>query len=396
MGKPKPFRIALYTTYYAAGDGMGRVLMYKIAALDQLAETQPVELRVFCGGSDFDDPRVTIVDKVPAITGDPFFQAADFHHYEFGWYFRPFETIRHLPPKARSSVFFHGITPPQWASNSEGAVQSLKQRRLLFRTDAICVASPFARDDLLSFGIREDRIGIHPLPLSLSPRERQPVLNPEVIELIHVARLSPNKGLFDLLQALEIESERGLSFRLRIAAHPASATPSYLAELQRRIDSPAIRGRVQILGHLDDTALSALYAEADAIVLPTYHDTYCLPVLEAFAHGCHVIAYDSSNLPHITNGLASLVPTGDVPALADAIGRFAAELSSSGRTDAMITTSSGPVTLDEHHLHMTNYARGFTAENFKRGFLKHVDGVLAAPKVRPGVFARLRTAMARA
>ena len=44
-----------------------------------------------------------------------------------------------------------------------------------------------------------------------------------------------------------------------------------------------------------------------------------MPVLEALASGCKVISYDNSNLPAISGGLAQLVPTGDVAALAAAI-----------------------------------------------------------------------------
>ncbi|MEN6542126.1 glycosyltransferase family 4 protein [Parvibaculum sp.] len=398
MGKAKPYRIALYTTYYAAGDGMGRVLGHKIAALDELARTRPVELKVYCGGSDFDDPRIARVNKLPEILGDPFFQTADVHHYEFGWYFRPFESIRHLPAKARASVFFHGITPPQWASDPEGALKSLKQKRLLSRADAICVASPFARDDLLSLGIGHEKINIHPLPLSVVPKQERMKTGSDVVEFIHVARLTPNKGLLDLLTALQMASERGLSFRLRIAAHPASATADFFAEVRRHIESPALRHRVEFLGHIDDVALSSLYGQADAIILPSYHDTYCLPVLEAFAHGCHVIAYDSTNFPHITNGFASLVPTGDIPALAEAIEKFADELARArlNSQDALVTTSSGSVALAEHRSRMKTYACGFTEEGFKSGFLSHIDALLAAPQKRRGIVARLRSTLAYA
>lgn len=398
MSEVKPFQIALYTTYFAAGDGMGRVLTRKISALDKLARTRPVELKIYCGGSDFDDPRICRVNKVPELIADPFFKAADIHHYEFGWYFRPFESIRHIPTKARASVFFHGITPPQWAPDYEGALRSLKQKRLLSRADAICVASPYARDDLLSFGIRAEQIHIHPLPLSLTPRHARSRTTEGPIEFLHVARLAPNKGLLDLLKALEIVSNRGISFRLRVAAHPASAYGDLLAEVHRYIERPALRSRVELLGHVDDDdRLSSLYAEADALILPSYHEAYCLPVLEAFAHGCHVIAYDSTNLPHITNGLGTLTPRGDIPVLADAIERFAKE-SARARLEggeAFITTSSGRISFTDHRQRTETYARNLNAEGFESAFLSHVDALLAAPRKRHRIFTRLKMARLR-
>ncbi|KAB7742724.1 glycosyltransferase [Parvibaculum sedimenti] len=393
--KAKPFKIALYTTYFAAGDGMGRVLTRKIAALDKLARTRPVELRIYCGGSDFDDPRICRVNKIPELIADPFFRTADIHHYEFGWYFRSFESIRYLPAKARASVFFHGITPPQWASDHKGALQSLKQKRLLFHADAVCAASHFARNDLVSFGIPAERIQIQPLPLSVNPTHIRAEPGDGPIELIHVARLTPNKGLIDLLKALEIASNRGLSFRLRVAAHPASASEGLLNEAQRRIESPALKNRVEFLGHIgDDDKLSSLYAQADALILPSYHDAYCLPVLEAFAHGCHVIAYDSTNLPYITNGLATLVPTGNIAALAEAIETFTTE-AMQARIDngnAFITTSSGPLPVNNHRQCTETYARSFSADRFESTFLAHIDALLATPHRRRSFLEHLRMA----
>ncbi len=395
VDKATPLRIALYTTYFAAGDGMGRILMRKIAALDRLARISPVELKIYCGGSDFGDPRICRVNKIPDLIADPFFRTADIHHYEFGWYFRPFESIRHLPAKARASVFFHGITPPQWASDRKGALQSLRQKQLLFHADAVCAASQFACNDLVSFGIPMERIQLHPLPLSITPTHIRARPGDGPIEFIHVARLTPNKGLLDLLKALEIAGDRGLSFRLRIAAHPASASEGLLSEAQRLIQSPALRNRVEFLGHIgDDDKLSALYAQADALILPTYHDTYCLPVLEAFAHGCHVIAYDSTNLPYITNGLATLVPTGNIAALAEAIETFAQE-ATHARIDnksAFITTSSGSQSINDHRQHAEAYALSFSMDRFENTFMTHIDELLAAPRKPRSIIERLRIA----
>jgi hypothetical protein len=45
--------------------------------------------------------------------------------------------------------------------------------------------------------------------------------------------------------------------------------------------------------------------------------------MEALKSGCFVIAYDNSNLPNVTGGLARLTPTGDTAALSAAISGFA-------------------------------------------------------------------------
>ena len=51
-------------------------------------------------------------------------------------------------------------------------------------------------------------------------------------------------------------------------------------------------------------------------MLPSYHEGFCVPILEAMAFGCRVLTYDNSNIPSISGGTATLVSTGNVCALA--------------------------------------------------------------------------------
>ena len=69
----------------------------------------------------------------------------------------------------------------------------------------------------------------------------------------------------------------------------------------------------------DTTRLDALYRAASVCALPSRYEGFGLPLLEAMARGCPVVASDVSSLPEVVNGAGPLVPADDVDAWAEAL-----------------------------------------------------------------------------
>jgi glycosyltransferase involved in cell wall biosynthesis len=72
------------------------------------------------------------------------------------------------------------------------------------------------------------------------------------------------------------------------------------------------------IGHVPDHLLPGLYAGAEAFALPSHHEGFGLPVLEAMACGTPVVAADTAALPETCGGAAVLVPP-DGEAVRDAL-----------------------------------------------------------------------------
>jgi glycosyltransferase involved in cell wall biosynthesis len=70
---------------------------------------------------------------------------------------------------------------------------------------------------------------------------------------------------------------------------------------------------------VSEDLLPALYAGAEAFVLPSLHEGFGLPVVEAMACGVPVVASDRGALPETCGGAALLVDPTDPEAVADAI-----------------------------------------------------------------------------
>jgi len=75
----------------------------------------------------------------------------------------------------------------------------------------------------------------------------------------------------------------------------------------------------------DDRRLRAIYRGAIALALPSYHETFGMPMVEAMACGTPVIASAASCLPEIGGNAPLYVPPGDPDAWAGALSRVAGD-----------------------------------------------------------------------
>lgn len=64
-------------------------------------------------------------------------------------------------------------------------------------------------------------------------------------------------------------------------------------------------------GYLPDNELRAAYSGAIALVYPSWHEGFGLPVLEAMACGCPVIAANVTSIPEVAGNAALLIPPHD-------------------------------------------------------------------------------------
>ena len=78
-------------------------------------------------------------------------------------------------------------------------------------------------------------------------------------------------------------------------------------------------GEVQLLGHVRDEELPALYRLASALVYPSLYEGFGLPPLEAMACGCVVVVANTSAIPEVCGDAGLYVDPLDAEALAAAM-----------------------------------------------------------------------------
>lgn len=149
--------------------------------------------------------------------------------------------------------------------------------------------------------------------------------------LIFVGRLSDDKGVYELLDAVarlhkerarggECDGDPSLSLDLL----GAGETEAEERAVSRRANELGINGIVRFHGVVTGAAKLDLLARSSVFVLPSKLEILPLTLLEAFACGLPIVATPVGAIPEVVrdgeNGL--LIPPGDARALADALRRL--------------------------------------------------------------------------
>jgi glycosyltransferase involved in cell wall biosynthesis len=119
--------------------------------------------------------------------------------------------------------------------------------------------------------------------------------------VLYVGSLMPHKNVDTLVRAIALEAiEHDL-----VLVGPAS--PGQSRHLHALIDELGCGRRVHPVGWVDDAELGRLYGTARAVVIPSIHEGFGLPVLEAMHNGTPVVASDIPAFREIGGGHCVLV-----------------------------------------------------------------------------------------
>ena len=175
------------------------------------------------------------------------------------------------------------------------------------RADHVIVNSRFTAEEVTgTFGVPEDRLtvcspGAPPWPARTSPAQGGTIL--------FLGTLEPRKNVGALLDAYAaLLSRRSEVPDLVLAGQPTQAASPWLA----RLDSPPLAGRVRVLGYLPPQNRRTVFESTALLVIPSFHEGFGMPALEAMAAGVPVVASARGALPEVLGDAGLLVePTAD-------------------------------------------------------------------------------------
>ncbi|HRU29483.1 MAG TPA: glycosyltransferase family 4 protein [Treponema sp.] len=137
-------------------------------------------------------------------------------------------------------------------------------------------------------------------------------------EILFVGRLVASKGLWFLLEAMEILKNRGQTAHLTIVGNGEE-----LLALKLFVSSHNLEHMVSFAGQVDDDTLFKLYSSASIFILPSFVrlEAFGIVQLEALSMGVPVIASDIPGVNEVVrkSGGGWLVPPMNSQALADQI-----------------------------------------------------------------------------
>lgn len=192
------------------------------------------------------------------------------------------------------------------------------------RARQVITVSQFSKQSICkALGVPEEKV--HVIPFGL-PRRRSESSPPNVIQLetlgivrpyiLFVGLLKPHKNIQGLLRAFASLPEQ---IRYSHSLVIAGKFDSYYPTLRRLSSELQLQDRVQFTDQVSDEELHALYAGAQAFVLPSFNEGFGLPVLEAMTYGLPVIISNTSSLPEVAGNAGVLVDPTDPRSIAKAI-----------------------------------------------------------------------------
>ena len=223
-------------------------------------------------------------------------------------------------------VDYHNLTPPEYfaAWRPEVFVELTAGRRQLARfakvTSLALADSAFNAGELVGLGF--GRVCVVPILLDVGSLgdERAPSGGGVGARWLFVGRVAPNKAQHDVVKAFAwyrrvFDAEASLTLVGGVSAS------SYWSALERFVDGLGLSGVVRLAGSVSEVELEGLYRSADVFVCLSEHEGFCVPLLEAMAHGVPVVALGAAAVPE-TLGDAGLVLGSKRPGLvAEAVAR---------------------------------------------------------------------------
>jgi len=204
---------------------------------------------------------------------------------------------------------------PELASPSAKLYGNRAQRRMSRLADrVICISNDTANDVETRFGVPASRIRV--TPLGVDEIFFQPPRLPALVSepyVLFVGSEQPRKNLERLELAMDLLRARGYPHLLVTAGADAWGRVDIGASFLRR------------LGNVPDEQLVSLYAHSSCLAIPSLHEGFGLPAMEAMAAGTAVVAANVAALPDTTGGAAVLVDPLDPGDIADGLERAITE-----------------------------------------------------------------------
>lgn len=181
---------------------------------------------------------------------------------------------------------------------------------------AVIADSDFTKNNIVKrYNIAEDRIISLPLFPSKAVSITEEAYKQNFVDIkkkygiegkyiFYPAQFWPHKNHTYILEGLKLLKEK---YKVKVDAVFAGSDKGNLSFVLSKAEEFGLAGQVHYIGFVDDKELSYLYAQALALVMPTYFGPTNIPPLEAFAIGCPVLYSDLPGLREQVKGSALLL-----------------------------------------------------------------------------------------
>lgn len=316
----KDIKIAIVCPWFYKGDAVGQNAYDHYRAFRSLGFRN---VRGIGTRNDYQDMPFEFAGGREALEKNAWFKQANIIIYHFAIYHEYFDVIASRKKNGKHVVCFHNVTPKHLMPVHTWEVidKSFAQIQAFNFADAIWADSRENLEELQRQGILQTPIFELPLPVE-HPIKMTRFSEKECrrIEILCVGRFFSSKGVLDVVRAMK-SVQRCAQFPtiLRLVGNTDFSDYNYIQEIKTTIRQLGLGEYVDFVGKVDGPTLDRLFSQAHIYVSASYHEGFCVPVIEALRAGAIPVTYDAGNLKWIAGQCGIQVPTGNVEAFGVAL-----------------------------------------------------------------------------
>lgn len=236
----------------------------------------------------------------------------------------------------------HRLQPefPEVSANGEWEAREYRFRNGARSATLLLADSEVGKQDILESyggcGVTSDKVKVLPylpacyLGADVPGSERQRIRAAHRLPeryIFYPAQFWPHKNHRRIVEALGVlKQDRGLEVPVVFCgSHSEELRERTLADVMSTAGRLGVDTQIHYLGYVPDEDMSAIYAEAVALVMPTFFGPTNIPILEAWAFGCPVLTSDIRGIREQVHDAGVLVDPRSVDAIAEGIFRLWAD-----------------------------------------------------------------------
>ncbi len=223
----------------------------------------------------------------------------------------------------------HELFPDLFPTSVRQSELALKKTAFSRAGRILCVSATTAQDFAQYYPLQASKLRVITIACDPSFRlkaDQDIAYRLERPFLLYIGRRSAYKGFETLLNAYSRWPGRRAVRLLVVGEEWSPKEAEFLSE-------HALQDRVVLLPHLSDDQLCDLYNQAAAFVFPSLYEGFGIPLLEALACGCPIVASDIPVAREVAAGVPDYFQPADEAGLIDALDRAVAGGPSAGRRE---------------------------------------------------------------
>jgi len=189
------------------------------------------------------------------------------------------------------------------------------------KSSKIITISNFSKKEILNFyNLPEEKISVIyegiPRIINVDEVEKEKILKKFNINppyFFYIGLIVPHKNISNLLKAFKKIEKNYSNIKLILAGYPRLE----LLNIDQLINELNLKEKVFYIGAINEKEKIVLYENSIALIFPSFHEGFGLPVLEAQSLGIPVLTSNTSSLPEVAGDGALFVNPYDIEDIAN-------------------------------------------------------------------------------